>query len=160
MPYCIADGFAQYLLAKVSSKGGGAYQSINLTADNYGSHSPTASTTYTFTQAYSKVTIPTHYYVNGGGGQASHSVQVSIKRGNTTVWSKSETAPYLTAVDKREMVELTDIANGEVLTFSVTVGGRYGETSQNAYGGFEATINAQQAGDIERNLIPTEVKPL
>ena len=85
---------------------------------------------------------------------------MSIKRGNTTVWSKSETAPYLTAVDKREMVELTDIANGEVLTFSVTVGGRYGETSQNAYGGFEATINAQQAGDIERNLIPTEVKPL
>lgn len=58
------------------------------------------------------------------------------------------------------MVELTDIANGEVLTFSVTVGGRYSETSQNAYGGFEATINAQQAGDIERNLIPTEVKTL
>lgn len=151
MPYCLADGFAQYLLIKLSSKGGGETDHYKLNANN-----STTTHTYTFTSSCSKVTIALTGYLSTSGGGFSGSY--SIKVNNTTKWSKSVSSGYLAPVNFTEMVTLSDINSGDVITFTCTGSGEYYGTPANAT--LEYDLIGQAGGNIERNLLPNEIKPI
>lgn len=127
MPYCIADGFAQYLLCKTITAGSGTSTSIGFSATT----GNTQTKTYTIPQTYNTLYVVVDWTVYtplayGGGG-----ANITVKQGNTTILNRGINKDE----NGTETIKLSNVASGTVITAIITPpaqtgqGGSYWDSS-------------------------------
>jgi len=140
-------------LIKLSSRGWGENYSVKLT--NSWNQAETTQT-YTMTSSCSKVSINVSYWGKSSPSRDGiYSVAFSIKRWSTTVWSFSQGTSYWGDLSWADFVILSDVQAWEVITLTCNASWEY-------YGSYaswwaEYSLVGQSWGNIERNLIPTEI---
>lgn len=153
MPYCIADGFAQYLLCKTITAGSSTSTSISFNATT----GNTQTKTYTIPQTYNTLYVVVDWTVYtplayGGGG-----ANITVKQGNTTILNRGINKDE----NGTETIKLSNVASGTVITAIITPPAQTGQGGSYWDSSISGTIwiTANQAGII-RPLKAVEVKEI
>ena len=118
MPYCIADGFAQYLLCKTITAGSGTAKALSF----YGTSGNTQTVTYTTTQTYEKMYLVATWTVSQERYYGGEGASITIKVGNTTVLNRS----IAKNENGSEQVVVNNVSSGSVITATIVPPSRGG----------------------------------
>lgn len=122
MPYCIADGFAQYLLVKSANVAGGLNQTFSFSASGSGHGTRSDTKSYTVTSAYDSLDIiatgSTNYSYPSGGSR-----QVTISYNGTAIISLTPGR----GENFSSMYTLNNVKANDVITMVYTISSGWGD---------------------------------